>query len=298
MAKNFSKFLGKVALMTAAALWAGCNDSDKKSDVSQSQILGNAAQSANSSLSADTLVSENEFAESSASDSVAVIEPAKDSLLKKAARVAKMKPEIGMIRALYGVIEENMGRAVALYGVRPPREIIMPDGPREIHQPKPVPRCFVKELTETDVVAGKENDIDVQTLLKVFRQRSPAIRHICNKNLYTNLKYRAKRTKEFEGTIVFEMKIAPSGKVENVEIKSSMARFNKEMKFAPSGKVENVEIRSSMVQFSEEIRKSIARWAFPKTQRGGTFTFPINLYEVIPSAASSASEQPLSPTEN
>ncbi len=298
MAKNFSKFLGKVALMTAAALWAGCNDSDKKSDVSQSQILGNAAQSTNSSLSADTLVSENEFAESSASDSVAVIEPAKDSLLKKVARVAKMKPEIGMIRALYGVIEENMGRAVALYGVRPPREIIMPDGPREIHQPKPVPRCFVKELTETDVVAGKENDIDVQTLLKVFRQRSPAIRHICNKNLYKNVKYSAKRAKEFEGTIVFEMKIAPSGKVENVEIKSSMARFNKEMKFAPSGKVENIELKSSTVRFSEEIRKSITRWVFSKSQKGGTFIFPINLYEVIPSAASSASEQPLSPTEN
>ena len=274
MAKNFSKFLGKVALMTAAALWAGCNDSDKKSDVSQSQILGNAAQSANSSLSADTLVSENEFAESSASDSVAVIEPAKDSLFKKAARIAKVKSEMGMIRALYGVVEEDMGRAVALYGVRPPREIIMPDGPREIHQPKPVPRCFVKELTETDVIAGKDNDIDVEYFLKVFHQRSPGIRHICNKNLYKNVKYRAKRTKEFEGKTVFEMKISPSGNVENVEIKSTND------------------------QFSEEIRKSIARWAFPKTQRGGTFIFPINLYEVIPSAASSASEQPLSPTEN
>jgi hypothetical protein len=274
MAKNFSKFLGKVALMTAAALWAGCNDSDKKSDVSQSQILGNAAQSANSSLSADTLVSENEFAESSASDSVAVIEPAKDSLFKKAARIAKVKSEMGMIRALYGVVEENMGRAVALYGVRPPREIIMPDGPREIHQPKPVPRCFVKELTETDVIAGKDNDIDVEYFLKVFHQRSPGIRHICNKNLYKNVKYRAKRTKEFEGKTVFEMKISPSGNVENVEIKSTND------------------------QFSEEIRKSIARWAFPKTQKGGTFTFPVNLYEVIPSAATSASEQPLSPTEN
>lgn len=315
MAKNFSKFLGKVALMTAAALWAGCGDSEKKTeepvtlnsvkivqpqnaDVSQSQILEKAAPSAKSSSSVDTLTSEIEAAESSASDSVVVTEQPKDSLLKRAARVAKVKSEIGMIRALYGVVEEDMGRAVALYGVRPPREIIMPDGPREIHQPKPVARCYVKELTEKDVVVGEGSDIDVQTLLKVFRQRSPGIRHICNKNLYKNVKYRAKRTKEFEGTIVFEMKIAPSGKVENVEIKSSMARFNKEMKFAPSGKVENVEIRSSMVQFSEEIRKSITRWAFPKTQRGGTFTFPVNLYEVIPSAATSASEQPLSPTEN
>ena len=290
MAKNFSKFLGKVALMTAAALWAGCGDSEKKTeepvtrnsvkivqpqiaDVSQSQILKKVAASAKSSSSVDTLTSEIEAAESSASDSVAAIEPAKASLLKKVARVAKMKPEIGMIRALYGVIEEDMGRAVALYGVRPPREIISPDGPREIHQPRPVPRCLVKELTDEDVIAGKDNDIDVEYFLKVFHQRSPGIRHICNKNLYKNVKYRAKRTKEFEAEIIFEMKISPRGDVEIVEIKSTND------------------------QFSEEIRKSIARWAFPKTQRGGTFTFPVNLYEVIPSAASSASEQPLSPTE-
>ena len=37
MAKNFSKFLGRVALMTAAALWAACNDSDKKADGSSVQ---------------------------------------------------------------------------------------------------------------------------------------------------------------------------------------------------------------------------------------------------------------------
>lgn len=290
MAKNFSKFLGKVALMTAAALWAGCGDSEKKTeepvtrnsvkivqpqiaDVSQSQILEKVAASAKSSSSVDTLTSEIEAAESSASDSVAVTGLAKDSLLKKVARVAKMKPEIGMIRALYGVVEEDMGRAVALYGVRPPREIISPDGPREIHQPRPVPRCLVKELTDEDVIAGKDNDIDVEYFLKVFHQRSPGIRHICNKNLYKNVKYRAKRTKEFEAEIIFEMKISPRGDVEIVEIKSTND------------------------QFSEEIRKSITRWAFPKTQRGGTFTFPVNLYEVIPSAASSASEQPLSPTE-
>ncbi len=292
MAKNFSKFLGKVALMTAAALWAGCGDSEKKTeepvtrnsvkivqlqiaDVSQSQILEKVAASAKSSSSVDTLTSEIEAAESSTSDSVSVTvkEQPKDSLLKKAVRIAKVKSEMGMIRALYGVVEEDMGRAVALYGVRPPREIIMPDGPREIHQPRPVARCFVKELTETDVEAGKDNDIDVEYFLKVFRQRSPGIRHICNKNIYNNVKIRAKRTKEFEGKIVFEVKIAPSGDVENLKIKSST------------------------VPFSEEIKKSITRWVFSKTQRGGTFTFPINLYEVIPSAASSASEQSSSPTE-
>ena len=279
--------------MSAAVLWAGCSDSEKKADdavalknvkaelprvveAPNARILEKAESPAEDAADVDSVTSASDVAESSTSDSVAVTvkEQPKDSLLKKAVRIAKVKSEMGLIRALYGVVEEDMGRAVALYGVRPPREIIMPDGPREIHQPKPVARCFVKELTETDVVAGKENDVDVQTLLKVFRQRSPSIRHICNKNLYTNVKYRAKRTKEFEGKIVFEVKIAPSGDVENIEIKSSTVRF------------------------SEEIRKSITRWMFPKSQKGGTFIFPVNLYEVFPSSSSSASEQPLSPTEN
>ena len=275
MAKNFSKYLGKIALMTAAVLWAGCSDSEKKVNETVPQTSVKAEpQQVQEQLKKETVESVQE-AESSASDSVVATEQEqpKDSLFKKAARIAKVKSEMGMIRALYGVVEEDMGRAVALYGVRPPREIIMPDGPREIHQPRPVARCYVKELTEKDVVVGEGSDIDVQTLLKVFRQRLPGIRHICNKNIYNNVKIRAKRTKEFERKIVFEVKIAPSGDVENVKIKSST------------------------VPFSEEIKKSITRWVFPKSQKGGIFTFPVNLYEVIPSATSSASEKPLSPTE-
>jgi len=275
MAKNFSKYLGKIALMTAAVLWAGCSDSEKKMNETVPQTSVKAEpQQVQEQLKKETVESVQE-AESSASDSVVATEQEqpKDSLFKKAARIAKVKSEIGMIRALYGVVEEDMGRAVALYGVRPPREIIMPDGPREIHQPRPVARCYVKESTEEDVVVGEGSDIGVQALLKVFRQRSPSIRHICNKNVYNNIKNRAEHTKEFKGELVFEVKIAPSGDVENVKIKSST------------------------VPFSEEIKKSITRWVFSKTQNGGTFSFPVNLYEVIPSATSSASEKPLSPTE-
>ena len=283
MAKNFSKYLGKLALMTAAVLWAGCGDSGKKTDEPVVLNSVKTVQPQNADVpqarvleKVEPSVDEGASAESSASDSVVATEQEqpKDSLLKKVARVAKVKSEMGMIRALYGVIEEDMGRAVALYGVRPPREIIMPDGPREIHQPRPVARCYVKELIEQDVVVGEGGDIDVQTLLKVFRQRSPGIRHICNKNIYNNVKNRAERTKEFEGKIDLTLKIAPSGVVENVEIKSST------------------------VAFGEEIKKSVSRWRFPKTQNGGTFTFPVNLYEVIPSAASSASEQPQSQTND
>ena len=282
MAKNFSKYLGKLALMTAAVLWAGCGDSGKKTDEPVVLNSVKTVQPQNADVpqarvleKAESSVDEGASAESSASDSVVATEQEqpKDSLFKRAARVAKVKSEIGMIRALYGVIEEDMGRAVALYGVRPPREIIMPDGPREIHQPRSVARCYVKELTDQDVVVGEGGDIDVQTLLKVFRQRSPAIRSICNKNLYNNVKNRAERTKEFEGKIDLTLKVAPSGVAENVEIKSST------------------------VAFVEEIKKSVSRWRFPKTQNGGTFTFSVNLYEVLPSASSSPSEQSLPQSE-
>ena len=282
MAKNFSKYLGKLALMTAAVLWAGCGDSGKKTDEPVVLNSVKTVQPQNADVpqarvleKVEPSVDEGASAESSASDSVVATEQEqpKDSLFKRAARVAKVKSEMGMIRALYGVIEEDMGRAVALYGVRPPREIIMPDGPREIHQPRSVARCYVKELTEQDVVASEGSDIDVQTLLKVFRQRSSAIRNICNKNLYNNVKNRAERTKEFEGKIDLTLKVAPSGVAENVEIKSST------------------------VAFAEEIKKSVSRWRFPKTQNGGTFTFSVNLYEVLPSASSSPSEQSLPQTE-
>jgi len=279
MAKNFSKFLGKVALMTAAALWAGCNDSEKKTE--EPVVLNNVktvqsqnadAPQASVTETAESSTDASKVAESSVSVSDNVTEHPKDSLRKKVSRIKNVKSEMGMIRALYGVVEENMGRAVALYGVRPPREIIMPDGPREIHQPRPVARCYVKELTEEDVVVGEGSDIDVQTLLKVFRQRSPGIRHICNKEIYDE-NHRSERTKEFNGKIVLKIKIAPSGSVESVEIKSST------------------------VEFSELVRNSVSRWKFLKTQNGGSFTFPIDLYEVFPSSSSRASEQPLSPTK-
>ncbi len=150
MAKNFSKYLGKIALMTAAVLWAGCNDSNKKTDEPVVQKSVKAEQSQNAEVlveqlnklevpqasvaeTAESSTDASKVAESSASVGDNVAERPNDSLRKKASRIKKVKSEIGMIRALYGVVEEDMGRAVALYGVRPPREIIMPDGPHKVN---------------------------------------------------------------------------------------------------------------------------------------------------------------------
>lgn len=263
--------------MSAAVLWAGCNDSEKKADdavalknvkaelpqvidAPKARILEKAEFPAEDSAVVDSVASASDIAESSASDSFAVPERPKDSLLKKAVRIAKVKSEMGMIRALYGVVEEDMGRAVALYGVRPPREIIMPDGPREIHQPKPVPRCRIKPLSAKNVVV-EGRDIDVKTFFKVYRQRVHGLRFVCDKNV----KRRSDLASEFEGRIVLTLKIASSGEVENVQIKSTTIAEN-----------------SPFSAINEDVKESVSHWKFPKTKNGATFSFPISFYGELP----------------
>jgi hypothetical protein len=221
MSKFFSKYLGKFALMTAAALWAGCNDTEEKKVCSPIELK-----------KIDT---------SKYQDSI---------------RKITVKPR------------EEIFHQALLYGV-------LPDVVRKGDDGKPVPRCRIKPLSAKNVVV-EGRDIDVQTFLKVYRQRVHGLRFICDKNV----KRRSDLASEFEGRIVLTLKIASSGEVENVQIKSTTIAEN-----------------SPFSAMNEEIKESVSRWIFPKTQRGGTFTFPVNLYEVIPSAASSASEQPLSPTE-
>ena len=232
MAKNFSKFLGKIALMTATALWSACNDSDKK-------------------------------AEDPKSDTKSIVYPIK---LKKV-EVSKIYRDSFPIKAERPNLD-GLLQTVALYGV--PSDVVCESCPRGF-----VPRCRINPLTGKNVVI-KGLDIDVQAFLKVYRQRVHGLRFICDKNV----RRRSDLASEFEGRIVLTLKIASSGEVENVQIKSTTIAEN-----------------SPFSAINEDVKESVSRWIFPKTQRGGTFTFPVILYEVIPSAASSASEQPLSPTE-
>ena len=246
MAKNFSKFLGKIALMTAAALWAACNDSDKKES---SKFDTPKAEKANEQQS-DTLKER------------AIVYPLK---LKKV-DVPKVNIDTFSERISKGL--DGLLQTVALYGVLP--DVVHKGGDGKV-----VPRCRIKPLSAKNVVV-EGRDIDVKTFLKVYRQRVHGLRFICDKNV----RRRSDLASEFEGRIVLTLKIASSGEVENVQIKSTTIAEN-----------------SPFSAINEDVKESVSRWIFPKTQRGGTFTFPVILYEVIPSAASSASEQPLSPTE-
>ena len=201
MVKNFSKFLGKIALMTAAALWAACNDSEEKKVCSPIELK-----------KIDT---------SKYQDSI---------------RKITVKPR------------EEIFHQALLYGV-------LPDVVHKGGDGKPVPRCRIKPLSAKNVVV-EGRDIDVQTFLKVYRQRVHGLRFICDKNI---------RRSEFEGRIVLTLKIASSGEVENVQIKSTTIAEN-----------------SPFSAINEDVKESVSHWVFPKTKNGATFSFPISFYMMLP----------------
>ena len=231
MSKFFSKYLGKVALMTAAALWAGCNESDKEES---SKFDTPKAEKANEQQS-DTLKER------------AIVYPLK---LKK---VDAPKVNIDTFSERISKGLDGLLQNVALYGV-------LPDVVRKGDDGKVVPRCRIKPLSAKNVVV-EGRDIDVQTFLKVYRQRVHGLRFICDKNV----RRRSDLASEFEGRVVLTLKIASSGEVENVQIKSTTIAEN-----------------SPFSAINEEVKESVSHWKFPKTKNGATFSFPISFYGELP----------------
>lgn len=217
MVKNFSKFLGKIALMTAATLWAACNDSDKK-------------------------------AEDPKSDTKSIVNPIK---LKKG-EFSKIYHDSIPIKAERPNLD-GLLQTVALYGVLP--DVVHKGGDGKV-----VPRCRINPLSAKKVVV-EGLDIDVQSFLKVYRQRVPGLRFIFDKNV----RRRSDLASEFEGRIVLTLKIASSGEVENVQIKSTTIAEN-----------------SPFSAINEEVKESVSHWKFPKTKNGATFSFPISFYMMLP----------------
>lgn len=201
MAKNFSKFLGKVALMTAAALWAGCNDSDKKADDTVTQKNIKAEQQQVQELPAKSFVDSAKKVESK-------YLPVRDSSITS--------ETISGVTALYGTrsmldpqLDEDrrMGDGIVaglLYG----------SGGGVMVKTK----CPVQVPKETDIVVVEGSDLDVHYAWKEFRRRSPGLRHIYNK-------YLMKRP-EFSGTVLLKLKVDELGAVENIVVESSTTGYD------------------------------------------------------------------------
>ena len=206
MAKNFNKFLGKVALMAAAVLWAGCNDTEEKKVYYPIELK-----------KIDT---------SKYQDSI---------------RKITVKPRVEIFQQAY------------LYGALP--DVVHKGGDGKV-----VPRCRIKPLSAKNVVV-EGRDIDVRTFFKVYRQRVHGLRFICDKNV----RRRSDLASEFEGRIVLTLKIAPSGEIKNVQIKSTTIAEN-----------------SPFSAINEEVKESVSHWVFQKTKNGATFSFPISFYMMFP----------------
>ena len=201
MAKNFSKFLGKVALMTAAALWAGCNDSDKKADDTVTQKINKAEQQQVQELPAKSFVDSAKKVESK-------YLPVRDSSITS--------ETISGVTALYGTrsmldpqLDEDrrMGDGIVaglLYG----------SGGGVMVKTK----CPVQVPKETDIVVVEGSDLDVHYAWKEFRRRSPGLRHIYNKYL--------KKRPEFSGTVLLKLKVDELGAVENIVVESSTTGYD------------------------------------------------------------------------
>jgi len=187
-------------------------------------------------------------AEDPKSDTKSIVNPIK---LKKV-EVSKIYRDSFPIKAERPNLD-GLLQTVALYGVLP--DVVHKGGDGKV-----VPRCRIKPLSAKNVVV-EGRDIDVQTFLKVYRQRVHGLRFIFDKNV----RRRSDLASEFEGRIVLTLKIASSGEVENVQIKSTTIAEN-----------------SPFSAINEEVKESVSRWVFPKTKNGATFSFPISFYMMLP----------------
>ena len=148
MSNFFSKYLGELALMTAAVLWAGCGESDKKADESAE------------------LQTVQEQSKKAFVDSV-----------QKVVRDSSITSEtISGVTALYGTTRCRYGKPIGdslLYG------LLYGSGGAIMAKMKGV----VQAPKESDIVIEKGYNLDERSVLKTIRQRTPGLRHIYNKNL-------------------------------------------------------------------------------------------------------------------
>lgn len=187
-------------------------------------------------------------AEDPKSDTKPIVNPIK---LKKV-EVSKIYRDSFPIKAERPNLD-GLLQTVALYGVLP--DVVHKGGDGKV-----IPRCRIKPLSAKNVVV-EGRDIDVQTFLKVYRQRVHGLRFIFDKNV----RRRSDLASEFEGRIVLTLKIASSGEVENVQIKLTTIAEN-----------------SPFSAINEDVKESVSHWKFPKTKNGATFSFPISFYMMLP----------------
>lgn len=108
----------------------------------------------------------------------------------------------------------------------------------------------VKPPEQSDLDVAPESSLSSKSLLNVFRQRTPGLRHIYNKFL--------KKKPGFEGRLVLQLTIAPDGSITNAVVKSSTTGYD---------------------DFDAEIKMAVSRWKFEKSDGITSVTVPFEFSE-------------------
>ena len=234
MAKFLSKHIGKLALMTAAALWASCSDAkeektDKtvaeKSETSQTEDFKDSLKDIGNSASSKYLPS-REMDTSGVTALYGCINCEKAPIQEDS---AKLDSIVELVGCLYGTCGGGGIATKAKGNVTTP--------------------------TENDISVDVDSSNTKSLILKVVRQRTPGLRHICNK--YLKIRENDKKP-SFKGSIVLKLKIGTLGNVNEVTIESTTTEYP---------------------EFDAEIVKAVSRWKFPKVKNAGTVTIPFVFYE-------------------
>lgn len=188
MAKLFSRCLGKIVLMTAAALWAGCSDSEKSDG---------AAKQDNPKLVHpwDT----KKFFD----------EKPDGNLLEK-----REKRRLDSLRDTGRLIDSGV---TALYGVYVADSMVFAN---ESAKAPPNSRGLAEFPDREKIQVVEESPLDKESVFNVLASFTPGLRHIYS------IRYLLKNPdKHFEGEITLKLTIAADGSVKENQIKSSTTGY-------------------------------------------------------------------------
>ena len=197
MSNLFRKYLGKLALMSAAVLWAGCSDAkeekvDKpvaeKPQASQAEDFKDALKNINKNAKSKYLPS-REMDTAGVTALYGCVNCGKSLIQVDSARLDNLVELVGCLYGTYG------GGGIA---TKPKGDVIIPK--------------------DSDIEVIGVISITKPFILKVIRQRAAGLRHIFNK-------YRRKKQGFKQGTLVLKLKIGTLGIVSDVAVESTTTDY-------------------------------------------------------------------------
>ena len=188
MAKLFSKCLGKIVLMAAAVLWAGCDDSERND--------GSAKQDNPKFVHPWDM---KKFFD----------EKPEGNLLEK-----REKRRLDSLRDTGRQIDSGV---TALYGVYVADSMVFANASAK---KPPNSKGLVEFPDREKIQVAKESSLDKESVFNVLASYTPGLRHIYS------IKYLMKNPdKHFDGEIVFRLTVVADGSIKDIKIISSTTDY-------------------------------------------------------------------------